>query len=87
MKVDTSKDIIQLFFDMESINAERLEIERLKELGLTDRLIGNTAINGNGTFNNLPKIIDNGDSFLIADSNLPLNMSQIVETMSHLKKY
>lgn len=87
LKVDTSKDIIQLFFDMESINAERLEIERLKELGLTDRLIGNTAINGNGTFNNLPKIIDNGDSFLIADSNLPLNMSQIVETMSHLKKY
>lgn len=86
-KIDISKDIIQLFFDMASINAERAEIDRLRSLGLTDNLIGNTAKNGNGTFNNLPNIIDNGDSYLIADSNLPVNMSQIVETMSTLKRY
>lgn len=86
-KIDTSKDSIKLFFDMDAINAERAEIERLREMGLTDNLIGNTGLYTNGTFNNINKIIDNGDSYLIADSNLPLNDSQIVELMSKSKKY
>lgn len=87
-KIDLSKDKIMLFFDYDTLKELQKERNRLKdEYGFTDDIIGTISTHKNGTFNGISKLERNGNDWLYTNSLLPMNESQIIETISKLKKY